>query len=84
MKKILYILLFSISILTFAQGGPNRFMEEESLNTDSSQDLPSEEPANFGIGNPAGPAPIDDYIPILVITAVGLIVLFSYKKKPSL
>lgn len=34
-----------------------------------------------GAPNPADPIPIDDYLPFLMITAVGIIVFITHKKK---
>jgi len=83
MKKILYIILFSISILSAAQKGPNRFMEEESISAAPKEDT-GQSPIARNPGDPNDPVPIDDYIPLLLLTGVGLIFLIHRKKKPSL
>lgn len=80
MKKFIYIILFSISILTFAQKPPNRFMEEESVNAVSKEETTSAKMTLDNPGNVGDPLPINDYIPFLIITAMGLIVFTKYRK----
>ena len=83
MKKIIYIIFLIISVLSFAQKGPNPFSEEESLNVDRNEKMVLTESAFEDPGNAADPMPVDDYIPILIITAVGLIIFSQYYKRPS-
>ena len=78
MKKLIYIILFSISILTFAQKPPNRF-EAEEIATALPKEKVIESPIAKNPGDPGDPMPIDDYIPLLVITAIGLII-FNQKR----
>lgn len=89
MKKLIYIILFIISILNFAQKPANRFEAEESATAVPKEEVTSarnnlEDPgeSNNG-GNPGDIVPIDDYIPLLIITAVGLIIFSQYYKRPS-
>ena len=80
-------MMLSFSITSFAQQGSNRFDEESSRNVDESlqqnaESYVDEPPSNAG--NPADPAPIDDYIPVFVITALGIIIYTTQKKKKLL
>ena len=96
MKKTFYIFIFFISILYPAQHA-NAFGEPyaEEVNTSTRRDamFQSGELANESqaspvtakcCGNPGDPVPIDDYLPLLVITAIGFIVYHQYRKRPSL
>ena len=90
MKKIfLLFLIFSLGLFQ-AQYDSNRFTEAESQEAVSTQSTQNGD----GTGNPPGcppefpdcdplPAPIDDYIPLLLITATGLI-LFNAKRQQHL
>lgn len=84
MKKFIYIIIFSISILSFAQMGPNRFEESESVSAVPKEEVIQPPLASDNPGQPGDPTPIDDYLPLLVITAMGLIVYHQYRKRPSL
>lgn len=91
MKKTLYIVLFFISAFGFAQKGQNPFGQTEYENVAVKEETGKDEvptapdvTAKDGPGNTGDPAPIDDYIPLLLIAAVGLIAYTSYRKKPSL
>lgn len=93
MKKTIYLILLVLSVSCFAQHGSNPFAEPESRNTFSrDQGLdersgggkvqPStQKDLDTGGGNPGDPAPIDDYLPLLVVVAVGLIVYHVRKQK---
>jgi hypothetical protein len=94
MKKSLYLFFILTSLFCSAQSGPNPFAEKESNNTFSkgtaaretqSQPAPQnqqgESNLDSGGGNPADPLPIDNYIPLLIITAVGIIVYQTNKQK---
>ncbi|MBU8882739.1 hypothetical protein KSK37_06555 [Kaistella sp. DKR-2] len=99
MKKILYIMLFFISAFGYAQKGGNPFGQTEYENTakeggakydatqassdDNTKDRGTE-PSEPTPPNPGDPTPIDDYIPLLIIAAVGLIAYHTYRKRPSL
>ncbi|KIA89133.1 hypothetical protein [Kaistella jeonii] len=92
MKKTLYFFFILISFVSYAQNGPNPFAEKESDNafnrTNATKD--NETQANHdtafdpGGGNPGSSVPIDNYIPLLVITAVGIIVYNTHQKKKML
>lgn len=86
MKKILYIVLFFISAFGYAQKGDNPFGQTEYDNAAVKEDAGKDEvPAAPDVtakdGNPGDPQPIDDYIPLLIITAVGIIAYTAYRKK---
>lgn len=91
MKKILYIVLFFISVFGYAQKGENPFGQTEYENVATKEDAGKDEvpaapdtTAKGDPSNPADPQPIDDYIPLLLIAAVGIIAYHTYKKKASL
>lgn len=91
MKKLLYIVLFFISAFGYAQKGENPFGQTEYENVATNEDAAKEEvpaaphvTAKDGPGNVGDPQPIDDYIPLLLIAAVGIIAYHTYKKKASL
>lgn len=76
-------MFFSIA---FAQEqSTNRFEEaEQEHKTDYGQSATSKEPeVAFDPGNPDGEddLPVDDYIPLLLLTGVGIIVYTTYRKK---
>lgn len=92
MKKTLYIFFLIISIFSYSQSGPNRFDESENDNVfnrntnvnDHTSQEGHETALDTGGGNPGDPLPIDNYIPFLAITAVGIIVYTAQKKKKLL
>ena len=88
MKKYIYIFIIFISFGVTAQTQTNVFddtaeMAEREEYTDAYSDVPEKEPEiAYGPGNPgADPVPIDDYIPLLVIVAMGIIVYNTWRKK---
>ena len=80
MKKSLYIFFILISLFSFAQSGPNPFEDRESetaFNRDvavKENEIKDNPQADPGGGNPNDPVPIDNYIPFLLIAALGLII----------
>ena len=82
MKKTIYLILLVISVFGFAQQGANPFAESESQNAFSKEQAAKEktnieqqsQPYDKNPGNLGDPAPIDDYVPLLVIAAIGIIV----------
>ena len=90
MKKFIYIFIIFISFGVTAQTQTNVFddsaeMSERKDNSDVYADTPEKEPEIAkGPGNPGeDPAPIDDYIPILLVVSIGIIVYHSYKNKTA-
>ena len=90
MKKIRYILFLLISFFSFAQSGPNPFADKESESafnkptaTKDNETQVKDNAASLdsGGGNPSDPVPIDNYIPLLIITAVGIMVYHYVSKK---
>ena len=89
MKKIRYILFLLISIFSFAQSGPNPFAEKESESAfnkpnatkDNETQVKDNTAFDPGGGNPGNPVPIDNYIPLLIITAVGIMVYHTSQRK---
>ncbi len=63
----------------------NPFMESERDKTESaSRNAPNENEGPevaYDPGNPSDPAPIDNYIPLLLMSAIGIIFYATYKKK---
>ena len=83
MRKIIAFVILFISLVVNAQGA-NRFSETEdaasinameSSSREMTQELDDENPPN------PGPVPIDDYLPLLLITAVGIIVHAGCRKR---
>ena len=80
MKKSFYIILLCFSVFVFSQETNNRFQQNDHQNSGDSYyetqyASPSDPPDD---DDP--PVPIDDYIPLLAITAAGLIVCYSRKR----
>ncbi|MBU4538415.1 MAG: hypothetical protein KJ689_07530 [Bacteroidetes bacterium] len=76
-------MLFSLSLYR-AQGQTNRFDDPD--NESAIENISEKEPQMAESTGPPGDddLPIDDYVPLLLITAVGLITYHSYRKRPSL
>lgn len=88
MKKYIYIFIIFISFGVTAQTQTNVFddtaeMAEREEYTDAYSDVPEKEPEiAYGPGNPGeDPVPIDDYLPLLLVTAVGIIVHAGWRKR---
>lgn len=86
MKKLVLVLVILLYNVGFGQydGSNNTFRKSEQPQTQHSQ---NEQPSGIGEheeggpGNPEEPVPIDDYIPLLVMVAFGMIVYTNYRKK---
>lgn len=79
--------MLSLSITGFAQQGSNRFDEESSRSIDHSSDQNADVNTEQNLENPGNPGdivPIDDYIPLLVMTALGIILYTTRKKRKLL
>lgn len=79
MKKHLLIILFLLSLGAYAQSGnDNRFVESEAIETQNENVQDTE---NRGPGNPGEPkVSVDQYTPVLIIVALGLIGLYYQRK----
>lgn len=82
MHKLFYIFLFFSGSLIQAQQEDNPFRASESQDEMSNNDKGLDQP-HAGPGNPGGEddLPIDDYLPLLAITAVGIIIYTTQKKR---
>lgn len=76
MKKIIIMFVMVLSGFVFAQESTdNPFIYDNGTTELQEEDvLPA---------NPGDPAPIDDYIPVLLIIAIGLAIAFANKKKTA-
>ena len=87
MKKLLFIFLFLTGSWINSQQEDNPFFRSENnAEVANSKDDIKESQATGGPGNPGGdddpaPVPIDNYLPVLLITASGMIVYFARKRK---
>lgn len=80
MKKTIIILLLWVCGNVFSQEYGNRFQQNDGQNNaEGSYQMESAPGDPPGDDDPL-PVPIDDYIPLLAITAAGLIVYFSRKR----
>lgn len=87
MKKFIYIFMFFTGCLVYSEQPDNPFFEAEKTAEKSHQGYSPSTTAEAGQpGNPDGDddLPIDDYIPLLVIAAVGIIIYTTKKKKKLL
>ena len=86
MKRFLVLSFLYLTSLVFGQKTVNRFDDNSQTifqNVEEKEANPKitiSESGN-GAGNPGDPAPIDDYIPLLIITAVGIIIYKARKNK---
>ncbi|MEZ7509886.1 hypothetical protein QO190_13015 [Cloacibacterium sp. Arc13] len=83
MKKIWILMTMSISLLSFAQEEeetpPPAFYDSEVTYKQKVEAL--DDPGAGGDINGEDPIPIDDYIPLLLITGIGLSAYIVVKKK---
>lgn len=86
-KKIVFILSFLLCVSTSSQEyDQNKFRDNEHENSINQN---SEKESDFGVANkatlgptdPPGPLPINDYIPLLVLTALGIIIYKTRKNR---
>ncbi len=97
MRKILLILTLLVYGLLFSQENENRFQDAENRFQQSESveyreavdDDNYYSPQSLDPGDPPGeddpePVPIDDYIPVLLFGAFGIIVYVAYRKKRNL
>ncbi|QBO57216.1 hypothetical protein NBC122_00367 [Chryseobacterium salivictor] len=90
MKKTFYIFILLLGTLYFAQGTANPFEESEKEHSafgsktaiePAGNTATTDTPGDSGGGNVGDPTPIDDCLPALAVTAVGIIVYTLRKKK---
>ena len=89
MKRFFILILITLFTGINAQVGKNRFEDpnqtgfERTIDhpKDQSSDSPQAGPGDGGPGNPGETAPIDDYIPFLLIAALGIIIYQVQTKK---
>lgn len=91
MKKFFLLLLISCFTVVYSQQSTNRFdqedrsvVEDRSAMGDRSMQNSNEQEGGVlqkGPGNPGDPVPIDTYIPLLLLTAIGFIVYQTRKEK---
>lgn len=80
MKKIIVMFVMVLSGFVFAQeSSDNPFIYDNGTDT---TELQEEDILPANPGDP-GLAPIDDYIPVLLIIAVGLAIACANKKKTA-
>lgn len=90
MRKALAFYFVFISVLFIPQMSSNPFSESENAETahversgqhmnggeyDEDPEIPAGDP------NPGDPVPIDDYLPLLAVAAVGIIIYKTHQKK---
>ena len=84
MKRFFILILISVFSVVTAQQSKNRFEEGEhsgfERNVDHTNDQKTDDPQP-GPGNPGDPVPIDQYIPFMVLAAVGIIVYHTRQSK---
>ncbi|MCZ2085130.1 MAG: hypothetical protein LC112_12750 [Flavobacteriales bacterium] len=86
MKRFLLLTFFCFFTIVFAQDNTNRFDDDsqsafENTNRETA-DPKNEGPiANKNPGNPGAPVPIDQYAAGLLITALGIIVYKTRRKR---
>lgn len=84
MKNILFIFLFLTGSYLYAQNVENRFEQTDKNSQEfSSQNTEPEtlggDPGNPGGGDDPPPVPIDEYLPLLLLSAVGIIAYTTHK-----
>lgn len=93
MKRPLFILFLITALCLSAQmQADNPFNQSVNTNNSSVSDRegkPGDENEGDdggmgGPGNPGDPSPIDDYVPYLIITGMGMIAYFSYNRRVKL
>lgn len=91
MKNYLFLVLFLIGSALSAQAQPNRFSEHEYQSVKGSSAADDAPAGGPGTDQPGGglegedpePVPIDDYLPLLMMAAIG-IVFYTIQKKNAI
>ncbi len=95
MKKYLALIYLSLSVMSLAQFKDNVFDQDQSkVEQKQSQDQSAqvgtydpngeysdENVESIGPGNPGEPAPIDGFVPVLLLVGFGLIFYYQRKNK---
>lgn len=89
MRNIIAVVFLLISVLVYSQS-TNVFADGEQNSSDPASTRVYDSSDNFvateaadddGPPPPTDPVPIDDYLPLLLITAVGIIVHAGWRKR---
>lgn len=81
MKKNLYIVLL-FSVFSFAQQPvENRFSKEENEAAQKKAEQPKAGGFQNRGGNPGEPVPIDNHLPLLLLSGVMIIAALTYKQR---
>lgn len=89
MRNIIAVVFLLLSVMVcsqskniFAEGEQNSSDPASTRVYDTSDNLVATEAADDdGAPNPSDPVPIDDYLPLLLITAVGIIVHAGWRNR---
>lgn len=89
MKQILLFLIIFLGTSSIYMAQSNRFAESENngnqYDANVSRNIDNVNNATLaeddGPGDPPAPVPIDDYIPLLIMVAAGLIIYKTYHRK---
>jgi len=82
MKKLFFIILLLFQMVVYAQSSSDNPFAREDANQQANAEIPKDEiAASDDPGDPGSTVPIDDYLPLLLITAVGIIVHAGWRKR---
>lgn len=82
MKKLFFIILLLFQMVVYAQPSSDNPFAREDANQEANAEISKNQvAASTEPGDPGETIPIDDYIPLLLIAAMGLIVYNTYRKK---
>jgi|GEM_PF-783561 len=81
MKKLFAVLLITIFTVTFAQNSDDNRFKQAEFGSGQSSSSPAD-PGNQDEGTPppVDPVPINDYIPLLFLAAIGIIAVSQYRR----
>ena len=82
MKKLFFIILLLFQMVVYAQSTSDNPFAREDANQQANAEIPKDEiAAGDDPGDPGSTVPIDDYLPLLLVTAVGIIVHAGWRKR---
>ena len=82
MKKLFFIILLLFQMVVYAQSSSDNPFAREDANQQANAEIPKDEiAASDDPGDPGSTVPIDDYLPLLLVTAVGIIVHAGWRKR---